>query len=182
MAQAVRFANRRQAVGFAFVGVGGLAALLLLSLPILLSLESWPPWRDFALDADAAPAHATATGRVRPISSKTRGSGRGPLSWMLEVRFDDGPHPGKTATVFCDKDWGCPRTAGVMVEVEVSKSDSSLARLRGRRATVLPWLLTFGLLALGLVSTLVALLGLGLYVSGGRVARSTRPAPADGGE
>jgi hypothetical protein len=174
-ARAVRFANRRQATGFAFVLVGGLAALLLLSLPVLLSLESWPPWRDLTLDADASAAKATATGRLRPISAKTRGKERGPLSWMLEIRFVDGPHPGKTAYVYCEKEWGCPRAAGAEVEVAVSKADASLARLRGRRSTVLPWWLAGGLFALGVLSALLALLGIGLHVSGGRRARAGIP-------
>jgi hypothetical protein len=168
----VRFANRRQATGFAFVLVGGLAALPLLSLPVLLSLESWPPWRDLDLDADALLAKATATGRLRPISAKSRGKDRGPLSWMLQIRFDDGPHPGKTAYVYCEKEWGCPRTAGAEVEVEVSKADAAIARLRGRRSTVLPWLVAVGLFGLGVVSALLALLGIGLHVSGSRMARA----------
>lgn len=165
----ISFTSRRQAKGFACMAIGGLLALLLLSLPLLLSIETWPPWGDLALDQDGLTARATTTGRRRAMSGKTKG--RGDTSWMLEVRFSDGPHAGRIARVFCTIDWKCPLNAGDQVAVEVARDDAAVARLRGRRFSVVPLGLFVFLLGSGLASALVAAVGAWLLASEGRRAR-----------
>lgn len=159
----------RKTIGGLMFGVGGLASFLLLSLPLLLSLETWPPWGDLLLDSDGVAANARSTGRRRAVSGKSKG--RGDTSWMLELRFEDGPHTGKTTRVYCVIDWGCPATAGESLAVEVSKQDPALARMKGHRFAVLPFGVASALTALGALAALGALVGLGLVASAGRSAR-----------
>lgn len=163
----VTFASRRQAAGVACIAIGGLAAFLLLSLPQLVQLDTWPPWADLALDQDGIAARASTTGKVHVVEGRRKRKEN--ISWVLEVRLQDGPHSGKTSTVFCTEDWGCPRGgAGLELAVEVSKSDASVARLRGRRFSVIPFGIWVALMGLGVVASLVALVGVGLCFTGAK--------------